>query len=452
MIGTRSELAEMVNLEKGTISREVFVNDDIYRREQEQVFARSWLFVGHESQIPNPGDFFQSRMGEESVILVRDRKSKIHVFLNTCRHRGMKVCRYDLGNALLFTCPFHGWSYDLEGKLVGVPAYKDVYEPWLDRSEWGLPEVPKLANFHGSIWASWDPNAAPFDDFLGDYRHYLGPLFDSYDGEEGGAEVLGGVHTWRLPCNWKFPGTSFGGDAAHGAITHRSTVIAGYGPAQKEGDRHEARQNNSRRYEVTVPRLGHACHVQALPGDAPYVPTWGDELKIVDDYYREAHERRLKRGVPTLRATAGSAGVFPNVSYSGGVRATIVVWHPHGTQMTEAWRFYLVDRKAPQEVKDAVRLYHMRYGGPVGMTEQDDMENWNYASNASKGVIARRYPYNYQMSLEPRVLDAPIPGEATDVLSERAQRSRFGRWLEFMEADSWDEIYPKNERGASNGR
>jgi hypothetical protein len=134
------------------------------------------------------------------------------------------------------------------------------------------------------------------------------------------------------------------------------------------------------------------------------------------------------------------------------MRPTIVVWHPHGTQMTEAWRFYLVDRKAPQEVKDAVRLYHMRYGGPVGMTEQDDMENWNYASAASKGIIARRYPYNYQLTLEPTVLDVPLPGQATQVLSERAQRSRFARWLEFMEADSWEGIYPRGQEPRRNGR
>ena len=93
-----------VDLDQGLISREIFVNDDIYQQELEQVFARSWLFVGHESQIPNPGDFFISSMGEESVILCRDRDEKIHVFLNSCRHRGMKVCRYDEGNAPVFSC------------------------------------------------------------------------------------------------------------------------------------------------------------------------------------------------------------------------------------------------------------------------------------------------------------------------------------------------------------
>ncbi|MBM4298147.1 MAG: Rieske 2Fe-2S domain-containing protein [Deltaproteobacteria bacterium] len=116
-LGDRS-LKQLVDLEKGLVNREAYVNPDIYQQELEQIFARAWLFVGHESLVPNPGDFFQSRMGEESVILVRDHRGKLHVFLNTCRHRGMKVCRYDEGNARLFTCPFHGWSYDTDGRLA----------------------------------------------------------------------------------------------------------------------------------------------------------------------------------------------------------------------------------------------------------------------------------------------------------------------------------------------
>ena len=157
----------LVDDERGLIDRNIYVNSDIYQAELEQVFTRAWLFIGHESMIPNPGDFFASRMGEESVILTRDREHKIHAFLNTCRHRGMKVCRYDQGNTPLFTCPYHAWSYSLDGKLAGVPLANKLYGA-LDKSEWSLIEVAQLCNYKGAIWATWDPNAPSFIDYLGD--------------------------------------------------------------------------------------------------------------------------------------------------------------------------------------------------------------------------------------------------------------------------------------------
>src|SRR5262245_65487603 len=109
----------LVDLATGQISREIFVNDEIYLQELERVFVRAWLLVGHESQIPNPGDFFVSSMGEESVILCRDRAHKIHVFLNSCRHRAMKLCRYDEPNAAVPTCPYTGWPHSTHGQLPG---------------------------------------------------------------------------------------------------------------------------------------------------------------------------------------------------------------------------------------------------------------------------------------------------------------------------------------------
>ena len=121
-------LGQAIDVEHGTISREIFVSPDYHRAELDKLFTRAWLFVGHESQIPRPGDFYVSRMGEESVILCRDTQGAVHVFLNSCRHRGMKVCRYEQGNTSLFVCPYHSWSYTTDGKLQGVPLYRVLYE------------------------------------------------------------------------------------------------------------------------------------------------------------------------------------------------------------------------------------------------------------------------------------------------------------------------------------
>jgi len=139
-----ASLRSLVDIDHGMISREVYTNEDIYRQELEQIFMRAWLFVGHESMVPKPGDFAASRMGAEEVLLVRDQKGKVHVYLNTCRHRGMKVCRYDQGNALVFTCPFHAWTYDTEGRLVGVGHQKEAYGADFDKSQWGLHEGAAL--------------------------------------------------------------------------------------------------------------------------------------------------------------------------------------------------------------------------------------------------------------------------------------------------------------------
>ena len=113
------------------------------------------------------------------------------------------------------------------------------------------------------------------------------------------------------------------------------------------------------------------------------------------------------------------------------------------------WRTYFVDKGAPEEVKRFLREYYMRYSGPGGMTEQDDMENWNYAHAASRGVIARRYPYSYEQGIDTAVRDYEfqgmhIPGEVIDITevqsSEQPMRNLYRRWAEFMEAESWDQL------------
>jgi hypothetical protein len=106
------------------------------------------------------------------------------------------------------------------------------------------------------------------------------------------------------------------------------------------------------------------------------------------------------------------------------------------------WRVYLVDKEAPAEVRDYLRRYYMRYSGPGGLTEQDDMENWSYASAASKGHIARLHPYNYKSGLRSGKKDSVVPGIVTEqpLTSEQNPRMLYRRWAEFMDAESWDEL------------
>ena len=423
----------LVDAKAGRISRELFVNEDIYQQEQEQIFARSCLLVGHESQVPKPGDYFVSCMGEESVILCRDRESQLHVFLNSCMHRGMKVCRYDEGNTPVFTCPYHGWSYATDGKLVGVPFYKDAYHEKLDKSQWGLVEVPQMCNYKGSVWATWDKSATSFLDYLGEMRLYLDLLLDGRDGSEGGSEVIGGVQKWTMPCNWKFPAENFAGDGYHN-ISHRSVDMVGIGPSGTSR-RDLGELASARRVNASFPDMGHAAVCDLQAEDATYVPTYQND-PAVEEYFKHISEERKRRLGDKARLLGLVGTVFPNMSYLARQPRSISVWHPRGPHTTEAWRWFLVDRDVPEEVKDMLRHYFIRYSGPAGMTEQDDIENWNYAHSASRGPIARRHPYNYELGIGASSPDVPLPGMLTEPINEENARGFYSGWSRAMEAEN----------------
>jgi phenylpropionate dioxygenase-like ring-hydroxylating dioxygenase large terminal subunit len=427
----------MIDLERGLISRDIFAREEVFNDEQEKLFTRAWLFVGHESLIPNPGDYFASRMGTEAVILSRDRAKQIHVLLNTCRHRGMRVCLYDQGNTQSFVCPYHSWTYGSDGKLVGVPHQDPLYRD-LNKSEWSLIEVPKLANYKGTLWASWDPQAPEFLEYLGGAKEHLDMALDRLDGQEGGTVVFGGVHKWIVPSNWKLPAENFCGDSYHNP-SHRSVDSIGIGPSAAAGvkGRRDPELDDAKHLWISFP-AGHGIH-SAIKAHTEYFEAYKDN-KVVEQYYRHCHEERKKRLGDKARLLPFVGTIFPNCSFHGRQPRALCVWHPHGPTSTEIWRFFLVDRDAPAEVKDMLRHFYMRYSGPAGMTEQDDMENWNYATAGSKGPIARRYPYNYQQSLNTSRTDDPLPGTVSTQMTEENARRFYLRWSQYLQGAPWNQL------------
>ena len=133
-----------VDLQKGTVDRAIFSDENIYREELRKIFGRAWNFMCHESQVSAPGKFFMNYIGEDQVIVVCDRDNEIQVLLNTCSHRGNTVCRAEQGITRSFFCSYHGWNYDLNGKLIGVPGYEDFYRDGLNKDEWGLSKAAQV--------------------------------------------------------------------------------------------------------------------------------------------------------------------------------------------------------------------------------------------------------------------------------------------------------------------
>src|SRR4029077_1692596 len=114
----RASTRGWVDIAQGVVSREAFVSDDVYRLELTRIFEKGWVFLAHETEILAPGDYVVRTLGKAPVIVIRDSDDTVKAMLNSCRHRGTKLCRSDTGNARRFVCPYHGWTYERDGQLI----------------------------------------------------------------------------------------------------------------------------------------------------------------------------------------------------------------------------------------------------------------------------------------------------------------------------------------------
>jgi len=219
-LDTRLSDLNYVDVEKAELDRRIFSDPDIFELEMELIFGRAWLFVCHETQIPNPGDFFEAPMGKDNVLVVRQRDGSVKAFLNTCTHRGNAVCRAEEGNTKNFMCTYHGWTYDLAGKLIGVPGFENLYHSDLDKDSLGLRQVGQIDSYKGFVFATMDPSAPALFDYLGT----TGRLGIDLIAEQGEMTVVPGILKFTIDCNWKFPTDNIF-DYYHGRVTHMARTF-----------------------------------------------------------------------------------------------------------------------------------------------------------------------------------------------------------------------------------
>jgi len=413
----------LVDFERGLINRRIFSDPEIYNQELERIFARCWLYLGHESQVAKPGDFFTTYMGEDPVLVCRGEDSKIRAFLNTCRHRGNRVCRLDQGNATHFTCSYHGWTYSNEGKLTGVPSYKEFWFEELDKKKWGLVPVAQVDTYKGLIFGNIDSNGVSLRVYLGDMTWYLDLLVDR---REGGTEVLGGVHKWIVNANWKFAAENFIGDMSHAGVTHGSAFKAGFGGSGQPDTRHVGGMSG---FQIN-PGGGHGIGSRWI-SDIEQAPVVGPPAitAYAQETLPELEKRLGKVRARIMEPVHGT--VFPTFSFLYGTH-TIRIWHPKGPEKIEVWAWCIVDRDASPEVKDAIRLHYLRRFNPAGTWEQDDAENWIQATQAARGVACRRVPLNYQMGLHHEDVHPDLPGRVGPFQSDINQRFFYRHWAQLM--------------------
>ncbi len=430
----KSDATRWVDVERGLVSREAFVSDEVYQLEIERIFNRSWIYLGHDTEIPNIGDYVVRNLGNAPVIVVRDAPDSTKVLLNSCRHRGAKLCRADAGNTKNFVCPFHGWAYEIDGALR-TTGFDHHLRDDTDFSTMGLVPAPHVENFYGLIFASWDEDALPLRDYLGDIGWYLESFFNR---TPGGMEVLAPPHRWRTKANWKIGSLNFIGDSQHSPTTHIGPSTLDAARSIRDGFRKHGQDS----FHVVTDE-GHGCTLTYL---APGMPeknydTHSDALKPL---YQESLSEDQVSMLHHLRVCVGT--VFPNMSFiesqvGAGEKALIIrLWQPvSGTEM-EVLSWVFAEKEADQGYKDRVLRNGFHNFGAAGVFEQDDMALWESATAASNNPIAQQYPYSFQTALP--YADTP---DENHKWPGRAHRPADTEIAQFWFMQCWDALMRAND-------
>lgn len=206
------------------VHRRVYTDSEVFDAEMERVYGRAWLYVAHESQLSEPGEFVTAHIGARPVIVARHTDGEIYAFANRCTHRGMKVCSARRGAKKRFVCPYHGWAFATDGALIGIPHGKG-YNGKIDPKDpaLSLDRVARIESYRGFVFASGAKSGPSLADYLGPMTRAIDNMIDRAPGGE--IEVAGGGFRQKYAGNWKLHMEN-ANDLMHASIVHASSVDA----------------------------------------------------------------------------------------------------------------------------------------------------------------------------------------------------------------------------------
>lgn len=203
------------------VSGSLYTSPEVFNDELERIWYRTWVFVGHASEIPNPGDYVSRNIGLQPVIMVRDRSGGVNVFNNRCAHRGTKLCNQIAGSVRALVCPYHGWSYNLSGELMDAPHGDEYSAEFMARN--GLAKVPRLGEYRGFVFASLALEGPSLDEHLGRSKSFIDRMVEL--SPEGEIELTAGWVRHKFDANWKMLYEN-DTDGYHPEFTHASFLRA----------------------------------------------------------------------------------------------------------------------------------------------------------------------------------------------------------------------------------
>jgi phenylpropionate dioxygenase-like ring-hydroxylating dioxygenase large terminal subunit len=407
-----SAVAELI--ERDRVHGSLYTDPEIFERELEQIWYRTWVYIGHVSEVPEPNDYVVKSIGPQPLIMTRDRQGEIHVLLNRCSHRANMVCDAPKGNSSAFRCPYHGWTFSNTGKLLGYP-FNSGYGGTELKAQLGLGRVPRVESYRGFVFGSFAADGPSLSE-------HLGGAADAFDrlarlSPSGEVELTAGWVKHRVKANWKML-LENECDGYHPQFVHASIFsVADSGIGQLYGEKSTAlaKDLDSGHTEIDLrPEFRKAGQPLGWFGtSAERLP--GYTAAMTETYGADAAREIMIDGSPHVM-------VFPNLFIA---EIQLFVIQPLAVDATVQHVTAVQLKGAPEMNR---RLLQQTIGsvGPAGLLLADDSEM--YERN-QRGVVALR-PEWLQLKRglhRERRDNGYVVGDVTDEVPQR------GIWRHYRE-------------------
>ncbi|PPT77475.1 benzoate 1,2-dioxygenase large subunit [Xanthomonas arboricola pv. populi] len=357
--------------------RDIFTNEALFDLEMKHIFESNWVYLAHESQIPDNNDYYTAHIGRQPVVITRDKTGELHAVINACAHRGAMLCRRKHGNKGSFTCPFHGWTFSNTGKLLKVKDEKTTqYPPQFGQNgSHDLKRVARFENYRGFLFGSLSEDVAPLEEFLGQSRVIIDQIVDQ---APDGLEVLRGNSSYVYDGNWKLQMEN-GCDGYHVSTVHWN-YLATMGRRKEEGTK-------------AVDASGWSKSVAGVYGfENGHILLWTNslnpEVRPVWARREEIAQRVGQERAEFITRQTRNLCLYPNVFLMDQFSTQIRVTRPISVDRTEISIFCFAPKgESAQDRALRIRQYE-DFFNVSGMGTADDLEEFRacqagYAATAA---------------------------------------------------------------------
>ena len=414
------------------VHRDLYISPEVFELEQDHFFANTWNYIGHDSQLPKPGDYLSADLAGRPLMAVRHTDGSVRVMMNRCAHKGSRLVSAPCGNTgKFFRCPYHAWTFRTDGSLLAIPLQRGYEGTALRECEAakGLTTVPNVKLYRGFIFVKLNDGGPDFETFFGDSLSSIDNMADR--SPEGELEIAGGCLRFMHDCNWKMFVENLN-DTMHPMVVHESS--AGTAKAMWAGQPADAPKPMA--VEQFVPFMsdykffedmgvrvfdnGHSYSGVNFSIHSKYaaIPQYDDAMKAA---YGEARSAQI------IGMARHNTVYYPNLTIKGAIQSIRVV-KPIAVDKTliESWTFRL--KGAPAELLQRTTMYNRLINSPFSVVGHDDLQ-------AYRGIqLGLHASGNDWVSLH-RDFDASEVGQrqvtATGT-SEVSMRNQYRAWLRHM--------------------